>query len=348
LADQFPNDTREGYSFLINFPNEDRTRFRVFGTPVAPGLTGGVDCSLDQAGHVGTGPTPGADAALRSAFASINMEAARVLAGLIGQMPDGFSQVSSTLSSHSTVGTVFKTLDANGNGKVNFSEILNADLGNSAGADQLLPYIEQQLALGSGGEVVANLPGVPLGPFTFPTNYAGPPPLPLQFANSRNSAQWKDSGGVSHLITSVGTAAVALPAVQLVGFCDGSVTQASTSPSGGGTVNLLNASSQVLLQRLDASLDPSGRTWWGTSSLLNGDGSALDGIVLGVFTLPSTQPPAGVAEPATPVLHCVLVVPGGTGLFSGIAGHGTAAINWGDSFNDRFSASFSVSPWIVK
>ena len=29
-------------------------------------------------------------------------------------------------------------------------------------------------------------------------------------------------------------------------------------------------------------------------------------------------------------------------------GHGTATINWGDTFEDRFSASFSVSPWVVQ
>ena len=92
-------------------------------------------------------------------------------------------------------------------------------------------------------------------------------------------------------------------------------------------------------------MDPSGRTWYGTSSLLNGDGSTLDGILLGVFSVPNTLPPTAVDEPSTPVLHCVVIAPNGTGLFGGVVRHGTAAIDWGDSFGDRFSASFSARQW---
>ena len=60
LASQFPNDASGGYAFSITFPNGNSQRFRVLGTPVAPGLTGSTDCSLDAAGNFGFGPTPGA------------------------------------------------------------------------------------------------------------------------------------------------------------------------------------------------------------------------------------------------------------------------------------------------
>ncbi len=310
LANQFPNNTSEGYTFSITFQNGDRMRFRVLGTPTAPGLTGSVDCSLDAAGILGTGKTPGAGTARSQAFANIRMLAAQVLASLISQMPDQFAQVTSTLGSHSTVATVFNELDANHDGMVTPPEILNANFGNVTGAvpvaGQLLPYIAQQLALGAGGETIANLPGVSLGTLTFPTNYyAGPPPIIggnfNNFNNSCNSIpiKWSVSAGVSWLILSNETAA-ALPAVQLTAFCQGSVGAPGSISSDGNAVSLVNASCQLLLHGVDASLDPSGRVWWGTSSLVNGDGSALNGIVLGVFAPPKTVPPTTVAEPGNP------------------------------------------------
>jgi prepilin-type N-terminal cleavage/methylation domain-containing protein len=354
LANQFPNNSSGGYSFSITYQNGNQRRFRVLGTPVAPGLTGRVDCSLDAAGILGTGPTPGAAAARKQAFSNIRMQAAQVLASLISQMPNSFAQVATTLGSHSTVATVFNQLDANHDGIVTFPEILNANVANVSGtvpvAGQFLPYIGQQLALGAGGEIIANLPGVSLGTLTFPTNYAGPPPIiGGNFNNSCNSIpiKWQISGGVSWLTISNLTA-VEIPAVQLTGFCQGSIGEPPSAVSSVPAVNLVSASCQLLLHGVDASLDPSGRAWYGTSSLGNGDGSTLDGILLGVFAVPNTLPPTAVDEPATPVLHCVVIAPDGTGLFSGDSRHGTAAIDWGDSFGDRFSGSFSLSPWVVQ
>jgi prepilin-type N-terminal cleavage/methylation domain-containing protein len=349
LSAEYPNNQRDGYSFVLSFPNGDRKRFRAFGTPVAPGKTGAVDCSLDQAGNLGTGPTPGADAARREAFANIHAQAALVLASLIGQVPNSLGQVISTLNSVSNVTTVFQNLDANADGKVTLNEIVHANFGNSSeatgAANQLLPYIEQQLALGGGGEVTGNLPGVsllslqtpaggvvkwtaPSGAswFTFPTNY-----LPLPYCTN-------------------------CPFVTLAGFSSGSVTKPGSISSTGATGNmiasfagnLMNASSQLLLYRLEDSMDPSGRIWFGTTSLLNGDGSMLNGIILGVFGVPASPPASGSEEPATPVLHCIVIAPEATGTFDGAGGHGTATINWGDTFEDRFSASFSVSPWVVQ
>jgi prepilin-type N-terminal cleavage/methylation domain-containing protein len=353
LAGQFPNGQRDGYSFLINFPNEDHTRFRALGTPAAPGRTGGIDCSLDQTGHAASGPTPGADAARRQAFANIYAQGAQVLAGLISQAENNFGQVAQKLSAPSTVATVFKQLDANSDGKVTFNEIIHASFGTTAevgAANQWLPYIEQELALGEGGENVANLPGVTLGGLRlFPTNSAGNPPLvnnPFPGA-SVSGAQWNTSGGVSRLFTSGDTAGL-LPAVQLVGFCDGSVMPAAPNDPNEETFNLANVKYQALLHRSADSADPSGRTWWGTFNLLNGDGSALDGWVVGMFLASNTTPAAGVAlEPTSPVLRSLVIALDGTGVFAGVAGHGVATINWGDSFEDAFSAAFNVSPWAL-
>ena len=225
LAAQFPNDSSGGYLFSIDFPNGNQQRFRIRGTPVAPGLTASKDISLDAAGNIGTGPTPGASAARSQAFANIRMEAAQVLASLVSQMPDSFGQVASTLNSPKAVATVFDQLDANKDGLVTIPEIingLNAQLQNFTGtvvAGQLLPYIEQQLAFGAGGEDTGSLPGVSF-PFLY-TNYAGLPPIiGGNFNNSCNAIPiaWQVSGGVSWLSNL--TASV-VPAVQLTGFCHG-------------------------------------------------------------------------------------------------------------------------------
>ncbi len=350
LANQFPNNASGGYTFAITFQNGESNRFRILGTPAAPGLTGRVDCSLDAAGNLGTGPTPGAAAARSQAFANIHMQAAQVLASLVSQMPNSFGQVALTLASHSTVATVFHELDANHDGIVTFSEILNANFANVSGtvpvAGKLLPYIEQELALGAGGEIVVNLPGI-LPPPYFGTNYV---PLPLPPVNINNYCnaipiKWQVSGGVSWLTFSNLTAAE-IPAVQLTGFSQGTIGAPPSAAYNLPAVQLVDASCQLLLHGVDASLDPSGRAWYGTSSLVNGDGSVLNGILLGVFAVPNTLPPTAVDEPATPVLHCVVIAPDGTGWFSGATRHGTAAISWGDTFGDRFSGSFFVSPWV--
>jgi prepilin-type N-terminal cleavage/methylation domain-containing protein len=346
----------QGYMFSITFQNDDHKRFRALGTPVAPGLTGRMDCGIDAAGNLGMGPTPGAAAARRMVFDNINMQSAEVLAELISKIPDKFALVASTVNAHTTVATVFHDLDANHDGLVTFSELLSANLGSVTDAvpvaSQWLPYIDQQLSLGIGGEILGNLPGITL-PY-LGTNSAGPPPLVGNGilnspwgSNNPAPAQWQISNGVSWLILSNATPATFLPAVQLTGHAQGTIgsTTSSGTRSSGTALSLVNASCQLLLVRVDESVDATGRTWWGTSSLVNGDGSELNGIVLGVFG--SNAAPATVAEPITPVLHCLVITPQGTGWFDRSRGHGTAAIDWGDSFGDRFSGSFSVHGWDV-
>ena len=347
LGTEFPNNQREGYSFILNFPNGDSHRFRAFGTPAAAGLTGSVDCSLDQAGNLGTGPTPGADAARHEAFANIQSQAALVLAQLLAQMPNSISQIVSMLNSGSTVSNVFQRLDANSDGKVTFQEILQASFGTTteamSAAGQLLPYIQDKLALGTGGEVVSALPGVTLNSLR---------QLP------GGSVQWLGNG-VSSLTFPTNPVPIPYctncPFVQLSAFCRGNVTRpgSSTTVVAAGTHlasfagNLLGASSQLQFYRLADPNDPAGRIWFGTSSLLSSDGSVLSGIILGAFGAPTSPPTGSVEEPVTPVLHCVVIVPEGSGTFEGLDGQGVATINWGDTFEDRFVASFSVSPWLV-
>jgi hypothetical protein len=43
----------------------------------------------------------------------------------------------------------------------------------------------------------------------------------------------------------------------------------------------------------------------------------------------------------------VVIAPEASGTFEGLNGQGVATINWGDTFEDRFLASFLVSPWVI-
>ena len=52
LGDQFPNRQKDGYDFSLVIPNDSDDNFRAYGTPMAPGKTGSVDCTIDKSGNV--------------------------------------------------------------------------------------------------------------------------------------------------------------------------------------------------------------------------------------------------------------------------------------------------------
>jgi prepilin-type N-terminal cleavage/methylation domain-containing protein len=320
LSDQFPNNQKDGYIFSINLLNDSQTQFRVLGTPIAPGKTGGVDVSIDQADVIATGPTPGADEARLQMFANIRSRAAQTLCALVSQMPDSFDQIVDALGPPSAVSKVFQQLDANGDGTLTLSEIVNfkfnSDISGSGGLDQLLPFVEQQLALGTGGENVSGLPGVSLKDLT----------------GGKRHVEWQVTDGVSRLTAS--STAPTLPAVQLNGFCDGSVRT--------GNPQLGNAGFQALL---NSAGDTARRAWCGDFAVTSNNGSLFAGILIGLLQPP--EPSAGAGQAAAS-LKAILITTGGTGRFDDLAGQGTANINWGDSFDDWFEGSFSVGPWVVK
>ncbi len=344
LADLFPNHQKDGFTFVVEFPNGDPTRFRALGTPAAPGKTGSVDVSLDEQDQLAFGPTPGADAARREMFANIRGRAAAVLTELVSQIPDNLAQVAAKLRSRSTLGQVFQQLDANGDSTVTFDEILHFKFGPSRdsvpGLNDLLPYIEQQLALGAGGEDVSKLPGLSLEALN------GMPPGRDGFA------RWNITAGVSRLMVA-GEATTGLPAIQLSGFCDGSVRPADPRRFDHGNVRLLDGPFQAVLQR---AADPNSRTWGGTFDLKSQDGSMLDGVLIGLFPSPNTRvggsdssPTPGtpsadpVAQPSATAMRGVLIPTDGSGIFTGLNGPGMATIDWGDTFGDWFRAGFLVN-----
>lgn len=375
LGSEFPNGVSGDYLFTISFQNGDRTRFRALATPVNPGLSANVICSIDAAGNLGTGPDPRADDARKVAFRKINTVAAQLMAQLISQMPNSFGQVPLTLSSPSTVGTVFDRLDTNHNGFVTLRDIVNLNFGSTdplvvSVQKQLIQIIQQQLAinqgdLGTSGPVP--IAGVSLGPPPyFGTNYAGPPPLVNQLpnGNNSNSVNWhvpSANAGVSWPVLSNGVPTQPTM-IENSSFTFGvariTPNSGSSSADREGQVPSVSeiivtpsnnlASCQVLLNQVDVSVDPTGRTWWGNTSLTDPNGSTLEGIYVGVFILPyTTGTGSGTAPPPTPVLHGFVICPSGscTGTFSGGGWHGTIAIDWGDTFDDRVSLSGSVLGW---
>src|SRR5262249_32208135 len=174
-----------------------------------PGVTGSTDCSIDETENVVCAPDAMADAGRRKMFASIHLRSADAIGQLLGQMPDAFDDVVDKLQSRGTVREVFRKLDLNGDGKVTFTDVLGFDDDGTGALGKLLPAVQRDLQLGAGGEDFAALPGVSLSQLLAP---------------SRTHDFVSFTGGVREGATF--TINGGLPAIQLAGFCDGSVRPA--------------------------------------------------------------------------------------------------------------------------
>ncbi len=325
LDAQFPNGQKDGYQFSINFPIGAAASFRVLGTPVAPGKTGGVDCSIDEKGKMIVAPTPGADEARRQMFANIHSLAASVLAECVSQFPGRFGDISRKLTGPNSLGNVFKRIDANADGSVTPAEIVAFDFAKvGAGTEtipglaELLPAVQRELALGVGGENVGKLPGVTRAD------------LAREAAAHPGGMNLHVDAGVSKSLP-LATGAAALAAVQLEAFGDGSVTKGT---AGDGSVRIVNGAFHAQL-----SMRASSNTWAGRFSYSAGDGSEITGILIGLLT---PAPAAAVADGIK--LKCIVIAPGGTGVFDSVSGFGTGLIDWGDSYDRSFQSSVFILP----
>ena len=214
LSDEFPNGQKAGYQFTINFPTSASAGFRVLGTPVVPGKTGGIDCSIDEKGRIIVAPTPGADEARRQMFANIHSMSASVLSELVSRFPGRFGQISEKLTSATFVRDGFKRIDADGDGSVTPAEIvafnfssIGAGTETIPGLAELLPAVQRELALGVGGEDVGKLPGVTRAD------------LRREAAARPGGVNFKVKSGLSKFLPVPGVIAV-LPGLQLQAFGD--------------------------------------------------------------------------------------------------------------------------------
>jgi hypothetical protein len=293
-----------------------------------PGKTGGVDVSVDQNGKFIVAPTRGADEARAQMFANIHAQSASVMAELFSQFPDNFGDISAKMRGRTSLAEAFKKIDANGDGSVTPAEIasfnfdtIGAGAANIPGLKQWLPAVQRELGLGAGGEDWSKLPGV--------TRAA----LRREAAAHAGALTFRIGGGISKLLSGQ------LPA-QLEGYCDGSVRNAVT---GNGSVLVAHGAFQSQLQ-----LSSSSKAWGGPFSVNARDGSSVQGILIGLLQpAPASVGLVGNAAAVTSprLLRCVLIAPSGTGIFAGVSGRGVAAINWGDSFDRSFAASFFITPW---
>jgi len=335
LADHFVEGQRDGYRFTIHLVNTIPVPPLVTGlatgpgagphyvalaTPVLPGITGNSDCQADPFSRVHCAPNPLADEGRRRMFLAIHSRAAHDLGALLVQMPDALDAAARKLQAHGTVGQVFDELDLDGDGSVRLTEIFA--LKGRAGLEEFLPYIEQQMHLGVGGEEFDSMKGVTLGMLRSPE--FRPVTLTTEF-----------TGGISQLLPAVQLPAVQLPAVQLTGFADGSVRPGEARRGDvNGDVNGISLFSH--LEAVDPN-NPNNFGWAGPINFISGNGSSLTGILIGLL-LPAVQGPA-------PSLQGFVIAQDGTGDFAGAPGTGRVSINWGHALEGGFNAQVSLKPF---
>jgi prepilin-type N-terminal cleavage/methylation domain-containing protein len=314
-----------GYQFNIQLlgggiaGNTYAGRFLATATPVAPGITGNADCQVDPLSRVRCAPNPFADAGRRQMFLNIHTRAAHEIGALLVQMPDALEAAARKLQARGTVGQVFGELDVNGDGKVTLTEALGRR--DREGLGDLLPYIEQQMHLGVGGEDVSSMKGVSLATLTL-----------SEFKPVSVEVQVPD--GISQGPTSQ------VPAVQLGAFGDGSVRPGETRSVGdvNGDVNGHVDGFSVFshLEAVDPN-NPNNIGWAGPITLISGNDSSLTGVLIGLLH------PAAAGGGVW--LQGLVVAQDGTGGFAGAPGTGRATINFRDGLDGAFSAQLGLKPF---
>src|SRR5262245_57645251 len=161
VQDQFPNDQKGGFHFALQASSQPPS-FLALGVPAVKGVTGSVDCTINQTDNVVCAPDSEADAGRRRMFATVHAHPADAIGQLLVQMPSALDDVADKLQSRGTVREVFSALDVNGDGKVTFTDILGFRDDPTGAMGKLLPFIEQDMMLGAGGEDFAKMDGVSL------------------------------------------------------------------------------------------------------------------------------------------------------------------------------------------
>ena len=157
--------TREkcGFQYSVELGEQGQS-FVVHGAPGAPGLTAGKDCSADQTeAAIVWKLNPHADEARRAAFVRINSRVPAIINSLRSKVTNNADEITRGLQTENQVREAFARLDANRDGSVSISEILDFKDDRTGATNELLPLIRQELRLGEAGEDVRLLPGVTFG-----------------------------------------------------------------------------------------------------------------------------------------------------------------------------------------
>ncbi|MFN2576350.1 MAG: prepilin-type N-terminal cleavage/methylation domain-containing protein [Pyrinomonadaceae bacterium] len=150
--------TKCGFHYSIELSQD---AFVGRGVPAKAGVTAAEDCSVDQTDAAIVWKTdPQAEEGQRQLFASINSRVPGIITSLRSRIPHSTDEVTQGLQNGNAAQDAFKRLDANGDGSVTLTEILNFKDDKTGALNELLPHIKQQMQLGLGEEDVNSLPGV--------------------------------------------------------------------------------------------------------------------------------------------------------------------------------------------
>jgi hypothetical protein len=258
-----------------------------------------------------------ADGARRKMFMGIASRAAHDMGALLVQMPDALGQAAEELGANKLLPAVFRELDLNGDGFVTPAEILSFSGDNTGTMDKLLPFIQQQMQLGAAGEDVSQLPGLSLAMLTEPIG-------------GRHPAFFTGGvrGGIGELLPAVQTQ---LPAVQLAGFCDGSVRKA-----GGEQSSFSKFKGAEFFSMLEAvSSDPANSGFSGPVSFTLTDGTSITGVLIGLV-----RPAIGASGGMT--FDALVVTQPGTGPLANAGGAGSASFT---GLNGPFDMTLLTKPF---
>jgi len=292
-----------GYDFTVQL-SDTSVGYKACAKPHVPGLTGAVTLCITQntAAPITEAPTPGASARRQAAFEAINVRAAQTLVPLLLSLVQGdfsgspqsrLDRLGKMMHDPATPDLILDRLDVNGDGKVSFAEILAYDQDKSTPLGGFLAFTRSTLELGAGTEKVDALPGVSLHD------------LVAGRAAGRFDLSVED--GHSRVVVGQGQTPIA---VELTGFCDGSVR--------------LNHSVRLddtpFAARLTA---PDGGAMAGTFALGDREGAGLTGILIGLLVPQVEDRPGGGC------LQGIVLVTGGRSGLRDAFGSGRFEIDWG-------------------
>ena len=324
-----------GYFFEI-FLNAGGGVWSATGTPAVVGKTGSTrvtisanDLDTEQKLTFSSAPIQEAETVHKQMFDEINAAAVQTLLRLILQRPQDFPEITRGLESRRTTERAFNQLDVNGDGRVSFTDLHNY---SGIGADVINPFIaiiDQEMALGAGGEDVNSLPGVSLD---------------MLIGSNRGN----DTFGLQSDVTGLSTftfgqspagvnaaSANGLPAIQLAGFADGSVrtVQGNDQENSRGNNTWRGG---TFFSNLSPPNAATNNSWGGVFTLTDQAGNSINGILIGLLQ-PSSNGQSS--------LHAMVIAIRSVGDWNGISGNGDATINCADqTFNGPFSARLRVMP----
>jgi hypothetical protein len=161
----------DGYVFDLELRQHG---YRVHAVPFLPGKTGSINLTLDEKDRLQHSATPGANAVTVHMLQNVNKAALSTIGTLLETDEGGAAdEIRSLIGSLTARVSALGTLDADNDGLVTLAEILNVEqnVGCNLTRDSsvvlaptafgsFLDYVREEMALGQGGENIANIPGV--------------------------------------------------------------------------------------------------------------------------------------------------------------------------------------------